>query len=518
MKRMLWLGLGMVLGALALGAVWASTDGDLTLRMFGVQHDDGRVEVGLQQLGEDGEWHDLEAPQYRYIPVEPEVGQRLYSSEVVVPVETRTEAVAREYGDYLHTSGVDSAIGWTDYFDRTIEEGNKIPPILCIVDPEDGGIGALCAGLAEQYTGHVEIFAPATLAGLQAEIEAMIGPEGGVETDDGREAFGGWFATSLETALAAIDAEDAAEVNLPGSYWIELVDQHIADPDSLFCVISHGGPEPQGYADLFWGLAGEAAYALAGGLDLELRTGAYLDIDQQVEAARECIAEGAAAVAITLSDPEKMQPVVDEANEAGIPILSFNSGSEVASDVGSTLHFGLDDRRAGELAGEAFNDNEITGNVLCIIHEPKNIGLEARCEGLESTYEGEVEVWQPTSQWDLPFDLMDRVEEGGVDAVLSLSINSAVDVTWIFGRNDIDIPTAGFGFGVGTASRIVDGELLFTIIDHPEIQAYTATALAHMLDRFRIDPALYFQGAAIEIEPIVMGPEEAQAMLDSLKE
>ena len=221
-------------------------------------------------------------------------------------------------------------------------------------------------------------------------------------------------------------------------------------------MISHGGPEPQGYADLFWGLAGEAAYALAGGLDLELRTGAYLDIDQQVEAARECIAEGAAAVAITLSDPEKMQPVVDEANEAGIPILSFNSGSEVASDVGSTLHFGLDDRRAGELAGEAFNDNEITGNVLCIIHEPKNIGLEARCEGLESTYEGEVEVWQPTSQWDLPFDLMDRVEEGGVDAVLSLSINSAVDVTWIFGRNDIDIPTAGFGFGVGTASRIVD--------------------------------------------------------------
>ncbi len=518
MKRVLWLGLGMVLGALALGAVWASTDGDLTMRMFGVQHDDGRIEVGLQQQGEDGVWHDLEAAQFRYIPAEPEVGERYYSSEVLVPVETRTESVAREYGDYLHASGVGSAIGFTGYFDRTIEEGNKTPPILCIVDPDDVGIGALCEGMAEQYTGHLEIFAPATLAGLQAEIEAMIGPEGGAETDDGTEPFGGWFATSLETALAAIEAEEAAEVSLPGSYWIELVDQHIADPDSLFCVISHGGPEPQGFGDLFWGLAGEAAYALAGGLDLELRTGAFSDIDQQVEAARQCIEEDAAAVAITLSDPEKMQPVVDEANAAGVPILSFNSGSEVSSDVGTTLHFGLNDRRAGELAGEAFNNNEITGNVLCIIHEPKNIGLEARCEGLESVYQGEVEVWKPTSQWNLPFDLMDRVNEGGVDAVLSLSIDSTVDVTWIFRRNDVDIPAAGFGFGVGTASRIVNGELLFTIIDHPEIQAYTATALAHMLDRFRIDPALYFQGAAIEIEPIVMGPDEAQAMLDSLKE
>ena len=257
---------------------------------------------------------------------------------------------------------------------------------------------------------------------------------------------------------------------------------------------------------------------MAGGLNLNLRSGAYADINDHAEAVRECIRDGAAAIAITLSNPEPLRAVVAEANEAGVPILSFNSGSEVAREVGTALHFGLDDRRAGELAGEAFNEREVSGNVLCILHEPKNVGLEARCDGFEATFAGSVERWYPTDQWNLPFDLLRRIDAGGVDGVLSLSIDTSHNVWYILTVSGTELPQAGFGFGLGTARRIAAGEIMFTIIDHPEIQAYVATALAHLLERFRIDPSLYYGGAAIEIEPLVLGQEGAQRLVDGLAE
>ena len=58
MRSLILLGLGILIGAAALGAVLAAHHGDVTVRATLVRHDDGRVEVGLQQQGADGAWHE----------------------------------------------------------------------------------------------------------------------------------------------------------------------------------------------------------------------------------------------------------------------------------------------------------------------------------------------------------------------------------------------------------------------------------------------------------------------------
>ena len=237
MRTLIVLSLGIVIGAASLGLIWAASDGDLTLRVFGIRHDDGRVEVGLQRETDDG-WSDLDAPEFRYIPVDAEPGQRLYSSPVVAPIDTQAETVARDYRASLHQSGVTLAGNYTAYFAATYDPDISTPPILCLVDPEDEGIDSLCHGLAEGYDGEVEILAPATIAEAPSAIEARLTAMKSGEA----AALGGWFATSFEMVEAAIRAEEATDVRLPSSFWNELVDQHLIDPEKLFCVISHGGP------------------------------------------------------------------------------------------------------------------------------------------------------------------------------------------------------------------------------------------------------------------------------------
>ncbi|MDE2891843.1 MAG: substrate-binding domain-containing protein [Chloroflexota bacterium] len=518
------LALGMALGAAALGMIWAAADGDVALRIFAVRHNDGRVEFGAQQRGADGGWSDLEAPERRFLAPDAPIGERRYSSTVTATVETPSERVARDYAAYLHQAGLNLSDHFEDYFGEPPvgEEAADSPlavdyaalPVLCIVDPEDAGIDALCDGLASGYAGAVEVLAPASLGALQPEIQARLA----MITADPPAPLGGWVATSTETLDAAIRAQRALGIRLPSTHWIELVDRQLADPESLFCVISHGGPESAGLFDLFWGLAGESAYAAAGGLNLNLRAAAYADPGDQAAAVRECIADGAASIAITLPNPDALRAVVDEAQAAGIPILSFNSGVEVAREVGTALHFGLDDRRGGELAGEAFNQRGVTGNVLCIVHEPHNVGLEARCDGFASTYAGETERWRASSQGRLFYELLARVEAGNVDGLLSLSVSTAFQV-WLLEQFEVhDLPHASFGYDITSAHRVVNGEMLFVVVDHPELQAYAATALLHMFDRFRIDPGQYFGGAAIVIEPLIVGPEQAQRLIDSLGE
>ncbi len=71
---------------------------------------------------------------------------------------------------------------------------------------------------------------------------------------------------------------------------------------------------------------------------------ATADVYDQAVAVRRCVADGAAGIATTLAEPDVLKPAVREAIDAGIPVLSFNSGAEVASELGTVMHISLDDR------------------------------------------------------------------------------------------------------------------------------------------------------------------------------
>ncbi len=379
------------------------------MRITGERLEDGRVEVGLQQRQGDGQWGATEKPLLRFMPADAEIGRPLHSSPIVVDTDTRHEMVANNYAEYLVESG-DGIVGFfTEYFEA-VGITEDLPLVLRVEDLNDPGIGELCDGLQSAYAGTVERLSSADYDDLRGQLEARV-----IENED----LGALLATSVAAADVLDHIFHATGIFLPSSYWIELIDPHLPDPDNLYCLISHGGE-----ADLFWGLASESSVAAAGALHIDVRAESYAAAAEQAEAVRRCVADGAAGIATTLAEPEVLKPAVREAIDAGIPVLSFNSGAEVASEVGTVMHISLDDREA-------------------------------------------------------------RLAEGDVDAVLALSSDAGTAVRMVIFLTDADIPTATFGWSRLIDELVAEGRMMSTILDHPELQPYLAAVASVSLRRCR---------------------------------
>ena len=195
--------------------------------------------------------------------------------------------------------------------------------------------------------------------------------------------------------------------------------------------------------------------------------------------------------------------------------MSFNSGVQAAAEVGSSFHIGLDDRRAGEIAGEQFNQEGTQGTILCVIHEQNNTGLHERCDGLAATYaNGEVETWSYQGR-DAADEVLARAAEGDIAAVMALS--DSVGLRILFAQwPDPEVPLATFGFNLGFAKWVEEGKIMFAIYDHPLVQTYLSVMGALLIDRMNLDPVTLFNGMAMLIEPQIADAEQMRRVTNRL--
>ncbi|MDE2988932.1 MAG: substrate-binding domain-containing protein [Chloroflexota bacterium] len=509
MRSIIWLCVGILIGAAGLGAVWAgpgsegsSSEGDVDVRLSATRLADGRVEVGLQQRGDDGAWAETQKPRYRFLAPDAEIGAPRYSEALVVDVVTRREQVAAAYADALYVAGRDGADLFASILSASTEDEPALPAFLCVEDQNDPGIEPLCDGLASNYDGEFVRVASADYGQLRARLDALFN-----ETD----AVGGALATSVPAAVQLRQAMRAAGVYVPSGYLLELIDPQLPAPAAWYCVISHGPP-----GDLFWALSAETSAAAAGALDIDIRSESHGAAADQADAIRRCVADGAAAIATTLAEPEVLQPAVAEAIAAGIPVVSYNSGAEAAADLGAALHISLDDREAGRLAGDAFNERGVSGHLLCIVHEPDNSGLIERCDGLAERFEGTVERWTPNAEAGVVGQLQARLSAGDVDAAMALSTSMGNALSLLLQATESELPAATFGWCLCFVEQVAEGGLLFAILDHPELQSYLATVAAFIVERLRIDPATYFNRASLLITPTIADAALMREMLNAL--
>ena len=82
-----------------------------------------------------------------------------------------------------------------------------------------------------------------------------------------------------------------------------------------------------------------------------------------------------------------------KAVDAGIPVITLNSGLDDYQKLGAITHVGQTEAIAGEAAGQQLAD-EGAKKLLCVIHEQSNIGLNERCDGAKKGFGGEVENMQ----------------------------------------------------------------------------------------------------------------------------
>ena len=476
---------GGLLGTLAVGLGRAADHhppASPEVRVFAEPQADGRIAVGVQQRGLDGEWARVYQPTRRFVPADADAGRRLYSSPVTLSIDDGREAAKLRFAAMIYTRGQSAAA----YLNQFTEE-----TVLCInLDLRDEGRERFCDGLEDAYPGTVNRLNWDDAETLAAEIHARI---------EAGDAPGGMAATSYPAVVIAGQVQLELRRAHPLTYYGQLIEPiPPAYGRSTYCLIRHGGGD-------FWDLADEAAGRAGLHAGIEIQLYRIFNPESHSDAIRDCVAGGATALTTTLGDPEGVRDALAEATAAGVRVVSFNSGANAAADLGSAVHIAVDEQAIGEKAGEAFNRHEVSGDILCVIHESGNIGLSERCEGLEAAYQGgSVEVFPiyDAEDWEGAIQLLARrLSEGGVGAVFTLSSNTAFAAGDAIGRAQSDARLATVGFDGGVYEQALRGQILFAVWDQPILQAYLSVASMLLADQLQIRPAEWFGSPRLLIEP-----------------
>ena len=492
---------GGLIGTLAMGVGRATDAPGATpeVRVFAEPQPDGRIEVGVQQRELDGEWGRVQEPSLRFIPTNAEVGQRLYSSPVTLSIDDGRETVRLQFLENIYSFGQSTAA-----FLNRFSEGEEA--VLCVnLDLRNEGRGRYCDGIASEYPGTVNRLDWDDPETLGAEIRRRI------ELGD---APGGMAASSYPAVIIAGGVLRDLQLRQPLTYYGTLIEPVPSAPDNLYCLIHHGSDE-------FWRLSLEAASRASLHYDIAIQGYFITDAEDHSAAIRDCVANGATALTTTLGDPEGVREAVSEAIEAGVRVVSFNSGADSAAELGSAVHIAVDERAIGREAGDAYNEHEISGDILCVIHEAGNIGLDERCEGLESAYTGgSVEVFPIYEAADSAGAVQligARLAEGDeVGGVFTLSSGGAEIAAEAIARAGSGAQLATVGFSGFVYEWALRGGILFVIWDQPILQTYLSVASMLLSDQLQINPAGWFGGPRLLIEPRVFEQEDIGQLLERL--
>ncbi len=124
----------------------------------------------------------------------------------------------------------------------------------------------------------------------------------------------------------------------------------------------------------------------------------FNDPSKQVSDIEAAVAAGSNGIGVSLAAPDAVVPAATDAVNAGIPVVTLNSGQNDYQSIGAITHIGQSEVQAGQGAGLRFNDLGAT-KVFCAQQEQGNVGLEERCDGVADTFNGTTTkqfAWVPT--------------------------------------------------------------------------------------------------------------------------
>lgn len=272
-----------------------------------------------------------------------------------------------------------------------------------------------------------------------------------------------------EEAKEEVKAEEAAE------------EPQVTQTGLVFGLAVHDNPAES----TFWGVVEKGARDAAATVGAELKSGGSLDPAEQAQLVETYVTEGVDGVIISLANPDALRDAVRRAVDAGIPVITINSGVQVWQDLGAITHVGQTEFVAGQGAGLRFN-NEGVSKVLCVIHEEGNIGLEERCDGLTDTFSGEVERFNvaTTGIRDIAgtsSSIQDKlIADSSINAILTLNPNIAIAALDAIKAAGGEQKLATFDLSPDVLEALEAGEMLFAIDQQQYLQGYLPVIFLHL--------------------------------------
>lgn len=237
-----------------------------------------------------------------------------------------------------------------------------------------------------------------------------------------------------------------------------------------FAMVTHETP-----GDTFWDRIRAGAQQAAKDTGSTLKYSSDPDATKQATLIQGAIDAKVDGIATTLVTPDALIPTIQKATAAGIPVDTFNSGSDYFVKAGSIAHFSSSERLAGQQAGAKAKDAGAT-KVLCVIQQTGSVSLEDRCAGVKDSFAGTENI-QVNGQ-----------DDSAVTSALQAKLAQDKDINWIVtlgaaqgldaikaadaaGRSS-DVKVGTFDLNADAAKAVQAGTLQFCIDQQPYLQGY----------------------------------------------
>ncbi|HEV2580099.1 MAG TPA: sugar ABC transporter substrate-binding protein, partial [Ktedonobacteraceae bacterium] len=250
-----------------------------------------------------------------------------------------------------------------------------------------------------------------------------------------------------------------------------------------FFVITHGQA-----SDPFWSVVkkgvDQAAKDMCVTAIYESPTGATFDVVAMAHLIDTAVSAHPSGLVVSIPDANALGPSIKAAVAAGIPVISINSGSDVAKSLGVLVHIGQTEEQAGIGGGEKMGAAGVK-HALCVNQEVGNAALELRCkgfkEGLAATGGTIKEIGVNLSN---PTQTQQTIEaalqhDPTIDGILTLGPTGATPA--IKALQDLNklgqIKLATFDLSSDVLNAIKAGQMLFAIDQQQYLQGYLPIVL-----------------------------------------
>ena len=253
-------------------------------------------------------------------------------------------------------------------------------------------------------------------------------------------------------------------------------------------MITHGQA-----ADPYWNIVRNGAEEAAKqvGLELDYRAPETFDMIRMAELITSAANQKPAGIIVSIPDASALSASIRGAVQSGIPLVSINSGTDVAAELGSMIHVGQDEYQTGKKVGERLR-SEGARKVLCVNHEVGNTALDARCKGVADGFGAAVAVLPTSTEYQEVRSKIAAALSGdtSIDAIVTLNASQvgepAVEAARESGRA---IRVATFDLSPGFLEALQRGEASFAVDPQAWLQGYLGTVLLANRIRYGVMPA-----------------------------
>jgi simple sugar transport system substrate-binding protein len=235
--------------------------------------------------------------------------------------------------------------------------------------------------------------------------------------------------------------------------------------------------------DPFWPVVekGGKDAAAALGVDLEYNfapSGDMADMAALIEAAAATEPDG---IIVSLPDADALGNSIRAAVDAGIPVVTINSGLESSAALGALMHVGQPERLAGEKAGARAKAEGAT-KALCLNQEAYNTALVDRCAGYFDA------LGQELNMIDVSNDVAQiktrtaaaLQADPSIDSVLAVGPHVCEAASDAIDEVGADIHLSCFDMTPGVINLIKSGKVQYTIDQQQRLQGYMPVVVLHL--------------------------------------